>query len=1094
MQYLNSQIDSLLRLPLPDATPSLPTASINLRGLHGVLLTTTAVAALLALQDAALAGPTGGTVVEGSANISQSGSTTNINQSSSKAIINWQGFSIGSQETVNFNQPSSSSVTLNRVIGNEQSIISGALNANGQVFIINSAGVLFTKDSQVNVGGLVASTLDISNKNFMAGNYVFSGSSSASVVNMGTIHAADGGYVALLGQTVSNQGVITATLGTVAMASGNKIALNFNGDSLVDVTIDEGTLNALVENKGAIKADGGRVVLTAKAADAVLSAQVNNSGVIQAQTMAALKGGSGASATAHVGSIKLLASGGTVKVAGKLDASAPKGGNGGKIETSGNRVTIADDAVITTKSASGDNGTWLIDPDGFNIGGPQADISGTLLSSLLGFNNITLQSTDGHGVDGNINVNAPVTWSANTTLTLDATNNININAPITATGLSAGLVLNYGGYATTGSVKAGTDYYINNITTNSDGSVQVSPASITLSGDNASLSINGQAYTLIHTMAQLEAISTPVLDANGNQVYSDWDGTPVYTAATGYYALAENLDASGKTYSGSVINTLSGTLAGLGHKVSNLTITDTKGYGNDGLIGQVGSIATDGTVSSTGTVRDIGLVNATITDDTGVGRGGGADGALAGVNNQGSSISNVYAINAIMTGVFQVGGLVGRNQGAIDNAHTVTTISALDAGSDYGGLVGFNLGTIDNSSAKAKITSAGVLSDGGSSLTFSTNIGGLVGYNAGSINNSHAFVDITATNGWEVGGLVGYNASGFDSTSRPGKITGSSAVGTVNATWTYTQVNGQNYGGLVGENSGGSIIDSASNVNLTVTATNGSFVQNIGGLVGSNSSNIFDGTGGAITNSTSYGNVSTSGLAFEVGGLVGLNFDGTFNGDHAFGNVNGTVDVGGLVGSNEIGSISDSTASGTVTGKANVNGLVGSNGGTVANSTYQNAAAAAAAAAAQQLAQEAATATAAANVISTTNAEMTAATPPSGSQSTAGKEKVAAIAGPKIDDNLTIKEPPPSSGAAGGGRANRGGDSEAAAGEEENAASEAPRARHHVSSRSTTRKAVVKVKGAGFGATIRHIEIDGERYNLEDSSSKNGGSAPEKAQ
>jgi len=69
------------------------------------------------------------------------------------------------------------------------------------------------------------------------------------------------------------------------MSSGSKITLNFEGDSLVDVTIDQGTLNALVENKQLFKADGGRVIMTAKAADAVLSAQVNNSGVVQARTM-----------------------------------------------------------------------------------------------------------------------------------------------------------------------------------------------------------------------------------------------------------------------------------------------------------------------------------------------------------------------------------------------------------------------------------------------------------------------------------------------------------------------------------------------------------------------------------------------------------------------------------------------------------------------------------------------------------------------------------------------------------------------------------------------------------------------------------------
>src|ERR1700683_2820079 len=106
--------------------------------------TMTPLATLLPLLPA-LASPTGGTVVGGSATISQTGSTTNINQSSNQAIINWQGFSIAPRETVNFNQPSSTAVALNRVIGNETSVIAGVLNANGRVFIVNSAGVLFTK-------------------------------------------------------------------------------------------------------------------------------------------------------------------------------------------------------------------------------------------------------------------------------------------------------------------------------------------------------------------------------------------------------------------------------------------------------------------------------------------------------------------------------------------------------------------------------------------------------------------------------------------------------------------------------------------------------------------------------------------------------------------------------------------------------------------------------------------------------------------------------------------------------------------------------------------------------------------------------------
>jgi filamentous hemagglutinin family protein len=124
---------------------------------------------MVLVRPASAQSPTGGAVVAGTAGISQAGAVTNINQSSQKAVINWQGFSVGAQNTVNFNQPNSSAATLNRVIGNERSVIDGAINANGQVFIVNSAGVLFGKGAQVNVGGLVASTLDISNNDFMAG-------------------------------------------------------------------------------------------------------------------------------------------------------------------------------------------------------------------------------------------------------------------------------------------------------------------------------------------------------------------------------------------------------------------------------------------------------------------------------------------------------------------------------------------------------------------------------------------------------------------------------------------------------------------------------------------------------------------------------------------------------------------------------------------------------------------------------------------------------------------------------------------------------------------------------------------------------------
>jgi len=143
----------------------------------------------------AVALPQGGSVAAGTASISTNASTLTVNQTSSKAIINWQNFSVGAGESVNFRQPGASSVALNRVLGNNPSQIFGHLTANGQIFLINPNGIVFGPGAQVDVGGLVASTLDIANQDFLAGNYQFSGVSTASVVNYGKIKAFNGGYV-----------------------------------------------------------------------------------------------------------------------------------------------------------------------------------------------------------------------------------------------------------------------------------------------------------------------------------------------------------------------------------------------------------------------------------------------------------------------------------------------------------------------------------------------------------------------------------------------------------------------------------------------------------------------------------------------------------------------------------------------------------------------------------------------------------------------------------------------------------------------------------------------------------------------------------
>src|SRR6059058_1160747 len=179
-----------------------------------------AVLALMMFSfEAAHAAPVGGVVAAGRAGISSTGTRTTITQTTPSAVINWQAFSIAAGESVQFQQPGSTSVALNRVLGPDASAIFGNLSANGKIFLVNPGGVLFAPGASVNVGGLVASTLNITDSDFMGGRYSFNGTSRGAVVNQGTI-TADGGYVALLGTEVSNHGVISARLGSVALAAG----------------------------------------------------------------------------------------------------------------------------------------------------------------------------------------------------------------------------------------------------------------------------------------------------------------------------------------------------------------------------------------------------------------------------------------------------------------------------------------------------------------------------------------------------------------------------------------------------------------------------------------------------------------------------------------------------------------------------------------------------------------------------------------------------------------------------------------------------------------------------------------------------------
>ncbi|WP_339560923.1 GLUG motif-containing protein [Pseudomonas sp. EA_65y_Pfl1_P113] len=837
-----------------------------------------AAALLLPLTAIAADLPSGGNVVAGSGQIkTPSANQMVIDQTSNKLAIDWQSFDIAAGHKVTFNQHGSDSIALNRVLGADGSKIMGQLDANGRVFLINPNGVLFGAGAQVNVGGLVASTLNLSDSDFAAGNYKFKGSgSNASVINNGHITAADGGSIALLGGTVSNNGVIVANQGTVALAAGNAVTLDFAGDGLLNVQVDEAVVDALVENHQLIKADGGQVLLTANAGDALLKTVVNNTGVIEAHTLGEKNG-----------KIALLGSfaGGTVQVAGTLDAGAPNGGNGGFIETSGAHVKVADGTKVTTKAAKGKTGTWLIDPTDFTISAGSASktnsgIGADTLSSNLATNNMILQTAATGNEAGNINVNAAVTWNAGTMLTLSAHNSININAAITAQHLSGKVALKYGQATAAGGT---SDYHIK--------------APINLqSGENFNTQKGSTGAVINYTVVN---DATALQDMNKN--------------LAGNYAVGSNIDLESISSWNSVgggddkaSERFAGRFDGLGHTLRKLTINLDKAN----FVGLFGS------TSNGSVIRDIGLVGVDVkgrywvgglvglsrgtisnADATGSVEGEVGVGGLVGLQEEGS-ISNAYATGNVK-GQREVGGLVGHqyNKGLLNTAYASGSVTG--SLGEVGGLVGYSQGSISNAYVEPSVD--GIVNG-------NTQVGGLVGLNTGSISNAYANVNVNGNT--QVGGLVGLNY---------GKIIDSYALGGVkkNTNGDYTGL-----GGLVGSNKG-----TISNVFATGNVDGNT---QVGGLVGLNTGSI----------SNAYASGSVKGV-LVVGGLVGLQEIGSISNAYATGSVKGFNYVGGLVGYNyNGGAISNAYATGSVEGNRQVGGLIGENeNGTISNSFYATTAA-----------------------------------------------------------------------------------------------------------------------------------------------------------
>ncbi len=755
-------------------------------------------------------------VSAGQVNIQQAPNSTIINQSSPKAIINWESFNIGAQETTHFQQPAGG-VALNRINPSQGvSQIYGRLTATGQIILVNPAGIFFGPGSYVNVGGMMATTLNITDQDFLNNYYHFSSVNgyNGSIINQGTLIAANHGLIALVGGAVRNDGMISANLGHIVLASGDAATVTFAGNDLIGFSIDGGvTKNSVdqdgrimrdgVSNNGALYANGGHILISAKDAAGVLDHVINMKGIAQAQSISD-------GAKKHDGEIYIHgeSNNAIVRLAGLFDASSIndiKGGtiiakadhlivengtrfdvssqygNGGFIDTSGMKTINIGHTLINAAAPHGINGSWLIDPTNIfialnqtnataagmigtdtsaNTGPTPYQASGaiqdslvlvsTLTAALASANvTVTTNNTSGTGF-GDITVVDGISWNSANSLTLSAYRNITLNNTLSSTGGGGlNLVANNSAAFLVGS-SHGT--VINNSVLTISGPVNIyynppvsysAPVTYTNTGGAV------RAHMLINNVTELQNMNTNLAGIYALNTNIDATITNTWNAGSGFLSV------------GTPATQFTGSLYGQNYSISNLYMSQPNAtISHMGLFGQ----------TSGSTFSDINLVNAYVrlNFDTFAG------GILAGRTLAGTTISNSTTSGTITFGVSgspvsgyaRMGGMVGENQGTVTNSYSTANVSAYQGSNTFinvGGFTGNNIGTISTS------YSAGNVFYSGGSFNSSRQVGGFNGAMFGTINNSYSISSVTiagsASSNLFVGGFAGQNNAGSLSNS-----------------------------------------------------------------------------------------------------------------------------------------------------------------------------------------------------------------------------------------------------------------------------------------------------------------------------------------
>ncbi|ECF7605528.1 filamentous hemagglutinin N-terminal domain-containing protein [Salmonella enterica] len=592
-----------------------------------VALLTGLIAGLLPAMVLAADLPAGGQIVGGQGSISTSGNQMTIHQQTQNMATNWHSFDIGKNNTVQFVQPDSSSVALNRVTGASGSQIMGTLKANGQVFILNPNGVLFGKDARVNVGGLVASTKNLSTADFMKGHYTLSGSGNpgAQIVNQGSLTTSKGGYIVLAGERVSNSGTVTTPSGKTVLAAGKTVTLQLDNGGLTSVSVNGSVVNALVENRGLISASNGQVYLTAKGQDMLLNTVVNNSGTVEAKGLASrggeivLNGGDSGvvsqsghlladSQTGQGGKITL--EGQNIHLAGGSLTSATGKTGGGEVYVGGgwqgqdshikNALKVVMDKTATADVSATENGNggtavlWSDDYTNFRgtvlaKGGAQSGNGGRVETSshhnLQAYGTVDASSPSGKGGEWLLDPTDVTIVGTGTDSNIDSTTNAGIFTP-TASGaqiLNSSIVsqLNAGTNVTVKTSGADVTGQTGNITVNANiVKTAGADAKLTLLADN-----NITTNTGISIGASDGKLNLDLLAGNTSNTASVVLGNNINISLNGgdFLAGAANPDSAvsltyrnnGRIYGGNVTLNVTGGLSGYAYKVqadNDLTI------------------------------------------------------------------------------------------------------------------------------------------------------------------------------------------------------------------------------------------------------------------------------------------------------------------------------------------------------------------------------------------------------------------------------------------------------------------------------------------------------------------------------------------